>query len=163
MLSAGEIYSPSPHYIIMWYNLVKFPSLILLGKTTFRRAERERGRQKETPLYTGPRQTVREEESRPLWHGEAVKERGNHRDCRWSTGYTSAHFFTVVLQSLTAQKIIILLIKRRRCWHTYVRGDYTGTWIITGSVKRFGKFEEDLRLSPVLSYIAAHTRLPQRD
>lgn len=149
MLSAGEIYSPSPHYIIMWYNLVKFPSLILLGKTTFRRAERERGRQKETPLYTGPRQTVREEESRPLWHGEAVKERGNHRDCRWSTGYTSAHFFTVVLQSLTAQKIIILLIKRRRCWHTYVRGDYTGTWIITGSVKRFGKFEEDLRLSPV--------------
>lgn len=75
MLSAGEIYSPSPHYIIMWYNLVKFPSLILLGKTTFRRAERERGRQKETPLYTGPRQTVREEESRPLWHGEAVKER----------------------------------------------------------------------------------------
>lgn len=149
MLSAGEIYSPSPHYIIMWYNLVKFPSLILLGKTTFRRAERERGRQKETPLYTGPRQTVREEESRPLWHGEAVKERGNHRDCRWSTGYTSAHFFTVVLQSLTAQKIIILLIKRRRFWHTYVRGDYTGTWIITGSVKRFGKFEEDLRLSPV--------------
>lgn len=51
MLSAGEIYSPSPHYIIMWYNLVKFPSLILLGKTTFRRAERERGRQKEIVIY----------------------------------------------------------------------------------------------------------------
>lgn len=35
----------------MWYNLVKFPSLILLGKTTFRRAERERGRQKEIVIY----------------------------------------------------------------------------------------------------------------
>lgn len=52
MLSAGEIYSPSPHYIIMWYNLVKFPSLILLGKNYLPTSrERERQAERDSVIY----------------------------------------------------------------------------------------------------------------